>query len=144
MGVVEGQPILSSNDWEDVKKGGDSAIQKWIDAEMTGKGCVVVLIGAKTANRKWVDYEIKKGWGARKGLLGVYIHKLKNLSKEQDVKGTNPFAGFTSCDGKERLANVAKTYDPPFSTSTDVYEYIEENLADWVEEAITIRANFKC
>lgn len=144
MGVVEGQQILSSNDWEDVKKGGDSAIQKWIDDELKGKGCVVVLIGAKTANRKWVDYEIKKGWGRRKGLLGVHIHRLKNLAKEQDVKGANPFEGFTLCEGKKKLASVVKTYDPPQSTSTSVYEYIQKNLADWVDEAVTIRANFKC
>lgn len=27
MGVIEGQTILTSNEWEDVKAGGDSSIQ---------------------------------------------------------------------------------------------------------------------
>jgi hypothetical protein len=32
-----------------------------------------------------------------------------------------------------------KAYDPPYSGSKDVYDYISKNLAAWVEEAITIR-----
>ena len=44
---------------------------------MRGRSCVVVLIGSKTANREWVQYEIKKAWKDGKALLGVYIHGLK-------------------------------------------------------------------
>ena len=29
MGLLEGQPLLSSNHWEDVAAGGEAAIQKW-------------------------------------------------------------------------------------------------------------------
>jgi hypothetical protein len=144
MGVVEGQPILSSNDWEDVKKGGDDAIKKWIDDEMSGKSCLVVLIGKETAGRKWVNYEIKKAWDDKKGVVGVYIHNLKNLAEDQDTKGGDPFATFTMCEGKKRMSNTVKAYDPPYSTSTDVYNHIKNNLALWVEEAITIRNNFTC
>jgi hypothetical protein len=144
MGVVEGQPLLSSNQWEDVKKGGDTAIQKWIDEQMSGKSCVVVLIGNQTAGRKWVNYEFTKAWGDRKGVVGVYIHNLKNLSGYQDTKGGNPFSGFTLCEGKKSLSNVVKAYDPPYSASTSVYDYIKNNLEDWVEEAIKIRNEFTC
>ncbi len=144
MGVVEGQPLLSSNEWEDVKKGGDTKIQEWIDEQMKGKSCVIVLIGNKTAGRRWVEYEFKKAWGDRKGVVGVYIHNLKNLSEVQDSKGTNPFNGFTLCEGKKQFSSVVKAYDPPYSSSTNVYDHIKNNLADWVEEAITIRENFKC
>lgn len=52
MGAVEGQPLLSSQKWEDVAKGGDAAIRKWIDDQMKGKSCNVVLIGSKTAGRR--------------------------------------------------------------------------------------------
>jgi hypothetical protein len=62
MGVVEGQRLLSSNDWEDVKKGGDKAIKRWIDEQMKNKSCAVVLIGYGTAGRKWINYEIEKAW----------------------------------------------------------------------------------
>ena len=101
MGVLEGQPLLSSNDWEAVKRRGDAAIEAWIDEQMKGKSCVVILIGNQTAGRKWVKYELTKGWGDRKGLVGVYIHNLKNEAGSQDAKGSNPFSRFTLLRGQE-------------------------------------------
>lgn len=144
MGIIEGQPILSPNKWEEVKKGGDSAIKRWIDEQMKGKSCVVVLIGRQTAGRKWVNYEIEKGWNEKKGVLGVYIHNLKDLAGHQDQKGANPFETFTVCDDQRKLSSAVKAYDPPYTTSTYVYSHIKENLADWVEEAIRIRDTFRC
>jgi hypothetical protein len=139
MGVIEGQPILSSNQWEDVKKGGDKAIEKWITEEMKGKSCLVVLIGGATAGRSWVDYEITKAWNDGKGVVGVYIHNLKNLAGLQSTKGANPFTGHTIESTKEKLSTIVKAYDPPYTTSTNVYDNIKENIEDWVEEAIQIR-----
>lgn len=144
MGVIEGQPVLSSNDWEKVKKGGDAAIKKWIADEMTGKSCLVVLAGAYTAGRRWVKYEIEKAWNDGKGVVVVHIHKLKSATGTQDTKGSNPLGPFTLCEGKKKLSNVAKAYDPPYSTSSFVYDHIQENLEGWVEEAIDIRKNFSC
>jgi hypothetical protein len=140
MGVIEGQPVLSSNEWEAVKKRGDSAIKKWIDERMRGRSCVVVLIGSQTAGRRWVDYEIESGWNRGKGLVGVYIHNLKDLSGYQSSKGANPFTGFDLNDTS--LSSIVRAYDPPYSTSTYVYNHIKENLAGWVEEAIRIRSNY--
>jgi hypothetical protein len=37
---------------------------------------------------------------------------------------------------------LAKTYDPPCAHSHLVFGYIEDNLADWVEEAIWIRRRY--
>lgn len=91
MGVIEGQAILSGNDWEAVKRGGEKAIHDWINAEMKGRSCVVVLAGSTTAGRKWVNYEIKKGWDDGKGLVGVYIHGLKDQNGCTDTRGREPF-----------------------------------------------------
>ena len=55
IGKVEGNSPASDNDWEEVTKDGDDAIQKWIDDQLKGRGCTVVLIGNKTAGRKWID-----------------------------------------------------------------------------------------
>jgi hypothetical protein len=139
MGVVEGQPLLSSNQWEEVKEGGDANIEKWIDTEMTGKSCAVVLVGSSTAGRRWVKHEIKKAWEDGKGVLGVYIHNLKNLAGEQTTKGTNPFSAFSIDDDGTLMSTVVKCIDPPYKESTNVYKYVEENLAQWVEDAIAIR-----
>jgi hypothetical protein len=138
-GVVEGNKPASDNDWEQIKRGGDAAIQRWIDSQFSGKSCAVVLIGAETAGRKWINYEIKKAWGDRKGLVGIYIHRLQNLQKLQSAKGKNPFASFTIDNGRVDLSSVVKAYDPPYQDSKDAYSYITSNLAAWIEEAIEIR-----
>src|SRR4051812_35176336 len=78
MGKLEGQPILTSNQWEAVKRGGAAAIRRWIANQMRGKSCLVVLIGPRTAGRPWVEYEIKKAWRDGRGVVGIYIHSLKN------------------------------------------------------------------
>jgi hypothetical protein len=139
MGVIEGDAPVSDNDWETVTKGGDAAIEKWIASQMSGKSCAVVLIGANTAGRKWINHEIVKAWNDKKGVVGIYIHNLKDSDKKQSTKGSNPFDWITFGTNKAKLSTVAKTYDPPYSDSTDVYAYIKNNLSDWVEAAITIR-----
>jgi MTH538 TIR-like domain (DUF1863) len=141
IGAIEGQTLLSTNDWEKVKQKGDKAIQDWIDAQLSGRSCVVVLIGSATAGRKWVNYEMKTGWADGKGVVGVHIHGLKDVAGNQATKGANPLASVTvsTRHGSKALSSVAKTYDPPYSTSNYVYDYIKENIEAWIEEAIAIR-----
>ncbi|MBP9019626.1 MAG: TIR domain-containing protein [Bacteroidales bacterium] len=140
MGVIEGNRPVSDNDWEQITRGGDEAIQDWISEQMEGKSCIIVLIGANTAGRKWIKYEIKKAWNDGKGVLGIYIHNLKDKEGEQSSKGINPFDDFTI--NGEKLSIIVKAYDPPYSTSKYVYDYIKEHLVDWVEEAIEIRNKY--
>ena len=140
MGVIEKNPLASSNKWEEIKQEGDGAIKRWINDNQKGKSIVIVLIGAKTAGRKWVKYEIEKGWNDGRALLGVHIHNLEDRFGDQSSKGANPFAGFT-VEGK-KLSSIVKAYDPPRSTSSGVYNYISANLADWIEEAIEIRKSY--
>lgn len=142
MGVVDGNKPATDNDWEEVTKGGDAEIEKWINGQMSGRSCAVVLIGKNTKDRKWIDYEIKKAWNDGKGLLGVYIHGLKDSDGNQATKGGNPFSGFTVGKDKKKLSSIVKAYDPPFSTSSKVYDHINNNLSDWIEEAIKIRDDF--
>lgn len=142
-GVLEGNQPCSDNDWESITKAGEKEIQKWIDGQLSGRSCAVVLIGANTAGRKWINYEIEKAWNDKKGLLGVHIHNLLDANQKQTTKGSNPFATFTLNEGKTKLSSVVKTYDPPYTTSKNVYDHIKSNLESWVEEAIEIRNNYK-
>ena len=64
MGIVEGNPPASDNDWESVTRGGDATIRNWIGGQMHGKSCSIVLIGSQTAGRKWINYEVEKAWSA--------------------------------------------------------------------------------
>lgn len=142
IGVVQGDAPVSDNDWEAIKKGGDKAIQAWIDGQLNGKSCTIVLIGAKTAGRKWIKYEIEKSWNDGKGVLGIYIHNLKDKDGKQSTKGRNPFDDFTMERDNKQLSSIVKAYDPPYTTSTKVYDYIKNYMEGWVEEAITIRKNY--
>ena len=140
MGVVEGNPAVSDNDWEAVTRGGNAAIKRWIDGQMYGKSCVIVLIGNQTSGRKWINYEIGKAWDDGKGLLGIYIHNLKDAHGDQSQEGANPFYRL-SVNGN-RLSNIVKAYDPPYKLSKNVYAHIAGNISDWVEEAIRIRGRY--
>jgi hypothetical protein len=142
MGVVEGNKPASDNDWEEIESGGDKAIQKWIDDQLDGRSCNVVLIGENTAGRKWIDYEIKSAWNSKKGLVGVYIHRLKDFDGNQALKGNNPFEDFTIGQKKTPMTSVVKAYNSPYTDSKDVYNHINEHLSDWIEEAIEIRDNY--
>ena len=137
MGVVDGNKPASDNDWETIKGGGDARIKKWINGQMSGKSVAIILIGTKTAGRKWIRYEIEKAWNDGKGVLGIHIHNIKNRDGEQSTRGLNPFSEFTV--GEKRMSDIVMTYDPPYITSTNVYNHIKDNLADWIETAIAIR-----
>lgn len=140
MGVVDGTQPASDNDWEKITKAGDEAIKNWIENQMKGCSCAVVLVGAETAGRKWINHEIAQAWNKRMGVVGVHIHNLKNLEGVQSRKGANPFDWITHTPTKWPLSNLAKCYDPPFWDSKQVYGFIKENLPNWIEEAIAIRA----
>lgn len=136
IGAIEEQPLLESNKWEEIKKKGDSAIEKWIADNMKGKECLVVLVGEKTASRRWVKHEIKKAWKDGLGVFAIHIHNLKDSTGNQSSKGSDPFSGLT-VDGK---AVLGKVYDPPYSTSTYVYDHIKENIEGWIKDAVKARA----
>jgi len=62
---------------EEVKKKGEEAIKRWIEKQLEGTSVTVVLIGAETSDRKYVQYEIKQSWNKGNGLIGIYVHNLK-------------------------------------------------------------------
>ncbi|MBL7981932.1 MAG: TIR domain-containing protein [Flavobacteriales bacterium] len=140
MGVVSGNRPATDNDWEAVKRGGDPAIERWIRTQLHGKSCTVVLIGEKTAGRKWITFEIKESWRQGMGVLGIHVHKLKDRLGRTGSEGSSPFTGL-SVDGVN-LSSVLPTHDPAWflGSSTDAYRTIAARLPNWIEEAIRIRS----
>lgn len=134
IGALEDNKPVSPNDWEAVRRKGDPAIEKWIDDNMKYRSCVVVLVGAETALRPWVKYEIKKAWSDGKGLFGIHIHNLKCPRNGIGVKGKNPFDQFAFKKNGEVV--VPKCYDP---SQNDAYNDIKNNIENWVEAAIKQR-----
>jgi hypothetical protein len=76
--------------WEEAKKKGDVAIKTMIDAALRNTSVTAVLIGRNTADRNYVRYEIEQSIARGNGILGVWIHKIKNLAGEMDEAGKNP------------------------------------------------------
>ena len=89
-------PFYDKAKWEEIKKKGDTAVQKWIDDQLKGTSVTVVLIGKQTASRRWVKYEIDQSIKLGKGLLGIDISKIKNYDgTTEDSAGPNPLpAGY--------------------------------------------------
>lgn len=140
MGVVEGNKPVNGNKWEEVKQS-EASIKKWIDDNLKDKSCLIVLIGEKTSERKWVLYEIKRAWELGKAVCGIYIDRLKNRYGEQSKKGKNPFEEFNL--GERKLSNVVPVFDSKYTLSDYVYEDINNNIADLVEKAIEVRKQYK-
>lgn len=136
IGSLEDNKPVSSNDWEEVKRKGDTEIRKWINDNMEYRSCVIVMIGAETSNRKWVLYEIEKAWNEGKGVLGIYIHNVNCPNNGKSRQGANPFDSFTLDNTEIKLSSVVKCYNP---RAFDAYNDIRANLENWIEEAIKLR-----
>lgn len=139
MGKVDSSSTFSDNDWEEVKEKTESKIKEWIDEQLDKRSCLVVLIGKETSNRKWIDYEIKKAYKLNKGIVGIYIHKLKNASGEQDSKGNNPFDNYII--NGVLMSEYVKCFESDYITSDNVYNDIKENIEELIEYGINHRPN---
>jgi len=135
IGALEGNTPVSVNDWETVKRGGNSSIKRWIDENFRYKQCVIVLVGKDTSDRPWVRYEIEKAWNDEKPIFGVFIHNLRRPRNGTSRKGGNPFDTF-NFDGGRKLSSVVNCYDP---SSYDTYNDIARNMESWVNRAIAQR-----
>lgn len=132
MGLLDGQASLNHQEWEAVKKKGNQAIENWIAEQMNYKTAVVVLIGAETASRPWVEYEIAKAWNDKRRLVGIRINGLADSSGHTDSQGPNPFDRVKFPSGAS-VAKYVPVYTPSGSTSKDVYASIHANLTTWVD-----------
>lgn len=126
--------FIDKADWESIKKNGDDAIQRWIADQLKNTSVTAVLIGAETADREWVRYEIAKSWKRGNGLVGVRIHGLKDQDQQTDVYGRNPFDEFKLPDGTV-LSSVCKVYDWNADDG-------RKNFGKWADEAAEIRAKY--
>jgi MTH538 TIR-like domain (DUF1863) len=122
--------FIDKADFEEVKKGGDTAIKRWIDNQLLGTSVTVVLIGSETSNREYVKYELQKSYERGNGILGIYIHNIKDSNGNKSLKGSNTFGEI----GIDR--NGESVY---LSVNYPTYDWIEDNgylnLGLWVEAA---------
>ena len=139
IGAIEGNEPASDNDWETIVGGGDARIEKWISEQMSGRTCTVVLVGEKTARRKWINYEIKKSWNNGMGVVGIRIHGLKDKDGDISNQGANPFD--ITVAGRN-LKYIVDCHDPAGENSKQRYNWIQKYIACIIEEAIENRKKY--
>jgi hypothetical protein len=116
--VVEGAAAAGFQDaslWEEAKKKGDEALKRLINTGLENTTVTAVLIGAETASRKWVDYEIQRSIERGNGLLGIYIDGLMDKDGKTSARGAVP----------TRLSNAG----------APVYVWDRDKFGTWVEAA---------
>lgn len=116
--IVDGTAAAGFQDaslWEEAKKKGDAAIQRMINDALVNTTVTAVLIGAETAYREWVDYEIEKSIERGSGLLGIYIDQIKDQYGRVSARGLVPTA----------LSNAR----------APVYVWDPNKFGEWVEAA---------
>ena len=111
----EAAGFMDAADFEEVEKGGDAAIKKWIREQLEGTSVTVVLVGSHTCNSKYVQYEIDQSEEQGNGLLGIDISKIK------DLRGNTT----------ERCGRIPKGYFFYLWNKDNGYE----NMGDWIEKA---------
>jgi hypothetical protein len=125
--------FIDAVDWESIERQGQKAIERWISGQLKDTTVSVVLIGAETADRPWVRYEIVESWNRGNGIVGIWIQNIKDQDSQTDVKGRNPLDEIKLSDGTP-LSSVCKTYDWVLNDGRN-------NLGKWVEEAFKVRGS---
>ena len=114
-------------EWEEVQKKAEAAIHRWIDGQLKGTSVTVVLIGAETSTRPHVNYEITESHKRGNGLLGIYIHNVKDEDKKTDTKGKNPFDKYTFKNSEGKVIKYP------------TYDWVNDDgrnfMGDWIEVA---------
>lgn len=126
----EAAGFVDAAEFEEVEKGGDAAIKKWINNQLSGTSVTVVLIGSETNQRDYVKYELQKSYEKGNGMLGIYIHQCKDFSGKTATKGSNHFGEI----GKDDKGNAVY-----FSAAFTCYDWIDDdghhNMGKWIEAA---------
>lgn len=126
----EAAGFTDAADFEEIQKKGDAAVHAWIDAQLKGTSVTVVLIGSETSTRPYVKYELTQSYACRNGMLGVYIHQIKDLNGKTSSKGSNQFGEI----GKDSAGKPVY-----FSVNYPCYDWVDdngyENIGAWIRAA---------
>ena len=133
-GEKEATGFVDKADFEKVERQGAKAIKDWINGQLTGTSTTIVLIGAETASRSYVQYEILQSYNRGNALLGIPIHNLKDENgRVQWFGGSNPF------DEVEVEGGIFGTTALSSKLRIPIYDWVTDNgrnnIASWIDEA---------
>jgi len=134
--ACEWRGLLSRFEWAALERRGRTAMQHWIDVELSSSSATLVLIGGETCASPWVHYAIQRTRAEGRGMLGVRVHRLPDPRTGLcDYRGLNPF----------EINYVTGSAPPVFLNSLyPTYDWVgdagERNVGAWIDAA-TARAN---
>lgn len=132
--VIQGKEAAGFIDkaaFEQIKRQGDSAIHNWIDKQLKGTSVTVVLIGAETLDRPYVQYEICKSLERGNALIGVHINGIRDMRTSMiTVRGnTHTIIGHYDNNRPAYFDDVCD----------GIYDYVSQNgyanMGSWIEAA---------
>lgn len=130
----ESAGFVDAAEFEKVEREGKKAIEGWIDRQLDGTSTTVVLIGQKTADRPYVQYEIKRSYERGNRLVGIYLDNMKDKSGSIDFfRGSNPF------DKIEVEGGIFGTTALSNKLRVPIYDWVNDrgrdNIATWIASA---------
>jgi hypothetical protein len=79
---VDRAGFYDQSEYEEAKRKGTDEIKRKIREKLNGTTVTIVLIGAETASRPFVQYEIERSIVQDNGLLGLYILACSPISRQ--------------------------------------------------------------
>lgn len=127
--IVSG--VIDHADFEQVKRQGEAAIKRWINKQLEGTSVIVVLIGADTLNRPYVQYEIRESLRRGNAVIGVDIHRIRDFNGRMS----------TVCNHHTIIGQYDNGRPAYFDDiASGIYDYVYDdgynNLGRWVETAV--------
>lgn len=150
--------------FETKKRTSEDALKEFLTEQLKGTSVTCVLVGSQTAFRPWVRYELVRSFYRGNGLLAIYVHNIRDWSKQPAAEGPNPFAhlayrvvndrvywqelnngAWANYDKVPSMALSEVPYDlknelhHTFSSRFPIYDWVNDNgyqnLGSWIESA---------
>lgn len=133
---IRDKGFYDGGSWEQLKRQGKQKVKNWINSQLKNTSVTVVLIGAKTHTRCWVEYEIKRSIEKGNGLLGIRVHRMKDLNRKTDTRGRNPLRDhqISTKYGSQSASSYYNTHDWELEGG-------RRNIGDWIEQAASLAGN---
>lgn len=115
--------------FEKTKNEDPAALKRFLRKEIQGTSVICVLIGAETASRRWVRFEILQALCDARGLIGVRINTIPDFNGKTAVAGDNPFdllGVFRKDDAIQVIER--KTVSDPWTYTSD---FGKQQLETW-------------
>ena len=127
----EAAGFIDKAEFEKMKRKGEKEVYKWIDKKLEGTSVTVVLIGAETLSRPFVQYEICKSLQRGNAVIGVYINWIRDMrTLKISAKGNiHTVIGYYEDGSTAYFDNVCD----------GIYDYVTQdgyaNMGSWIEIA---------